>query len=40
MTIHYDTNLEMLDLIYGLVVRGLAFKVTTSTNTIELTGGY
>jgi hypothetical protein len=40
MTIHYQTIEEMTEIIQRLVMSGLTFKVTTSTNTIELTGGY
>jgi hypothetical protein len=40
MTIHYDTTEEMLNIVAGLVMGGLTFKVIMSTKTIELTGGY
>jgi hypothetical protein len=40
MIIHYESINEMLDIVKGLVVRGLTFKVRTESETIELTGGY
>lgn len=40
MSIKYTNEKEMLDLVAGLVERGLCFEVLTKTNTILLTGGY
>ena len=40
MKIYYDTQDEMLDLVQGLVMRGLTFEVNTETKVIILTGGY
>jgi len=40
MRIHYDNIDEMLDLIKGLVIRGLTFEVNTNAQIIKLTGGY
>ena len=40
MSIKYTDQSEMLDIVAGLVERGLCFEVYTKTNTILLTGGY
>jgi hypothetical protein len=40
MKIHYETMEEMAAIVHCLVISGLMFNVTTSTKTIELTGGY
>jgi hypothetical protein len=40
MTILCDTIFEFLDVIDGLVRRGLTFRADAKTFTIELTGGY
>ena len=40
MTIYYQDMNEMLDIIAGLVQRGLTFEVHTMTCKIVLTGGY
>ena len=40
MSIKYTNEKEMLDIVAGLVERGLCFEVYTKTNVILLTGGY
>jgi len=40
MIIYYQDMNEMLDIIAGLVQRGLTFEVHTMTCKIVLTGGY
>jgi len=39
LSIKYTDQNEMLDLVAGLVERGLCFEVYTKTSTILLTGG-
>lgn len=40
MTIEYTTIEEMIEIVQGLVMKGLTFEVLTSTRQIKLTGGY
>jgi len=40
MFIKYTDQSEMLDIVAGLVERGICFEVYTTNNTIFLTGGY
>jgi hypothetical protein len=40
MTIEYTTIEEMVEIVHGLVMKGLTFEVLTSTRRIKLTGGY
>jgi hypothetical protein len=40
MCIRYTDQNEMLDIVAGLVERGICFEVLTKTYTILLTGGY
>ena len=40
MTIEYTTIEEMVEIVQGLVMKGLTFEVLTSKCQIKLTGGY